>query len=50
VCGVIDREDLLTLNDPKQVTIGYANAARAWFWLIDPDEWESPRSKEIRRN
>jgi hypothetical protein len=49
VCGVIDREDLLTLNDPKQVTIGYANAARAWFWLIDPDEWESPRSKEIRQ-
>jgi hypothetical protein len=49
VCGVIDREDLLKVNDPKQVTIGYANAVRAWLWLIDGDQWDGPRSKEIRQ-
>ncbi len=46
VCGVIDLHKS-SLDDPKQKTIGFANAARAWFWLIDSDQWESPRTKEI---
>ena len=47
VCGVIDLHKTPSLEDPKQKTTGYANAARAWLWLIDPDDWNGPRTKEI---
>ena len=39
---------MASLQDPKQVTLGYTEAARSWYWLIDPDEWGSTRTKEIR--
>jgi len=48
VCIVIDGKSMSFWSDPKQITLGYAEAARSWFWLIDPDEWESARTKEIR--
>ena len=48
VCIVIDGKSMSFWSDPKQITLGYAEAARSWFWLIEPDEWESTRTKEIR--
>ncbi len=47
-CVVINQKEMASLQDPKQVTLGYTEAARSWYWLIDPDEWESTRTKEIR--
>ena len=46
-CIVIDRKDIPSLDDRRRVMLGYAEAARSWFWLIDPDEWESARGREI---
>lgn len=48
VCVVINGTFLSSWNDPKQISRGYAQAARSWYWLIDPDDWNSARSKEIR--
>lgn len=48
VCIVIAGKSMSIWSDPKQITLGYAEAARSWLWLIDPDEWESTRTKEIR--
>ncbi len=47
-CVVINQKEMASLQDPKQVTLGYTEATRSWYWLIDPDEWESTRTKEIR--
>lgn len=48
-CVVINQKEMASLQDPKQLTLGYTEAARSWYWLIDPDEWESTRTKEIRQ-
>lgn len=48
-CVVIKQKEMASMQDPKQVTLGYTEAARSWYWLIDPDEWESARAKEIRQ-
>lgn len=37
-----------SLNDHEAIDKGYRLAARTWFWLIDPDEWDRGRTKEIR--
>jgi hypothetical protein len=37
------------MNDPTSVEVGYLSAARAWFWLIDPEQWASARTSQIRR-
>ena len=47
-CVVMNHKEMASLQDPKQLTLGYTEAARSWYWLIDPDEWESTRTKEIR--
>src|SRR5258708_1457709 len=44
----MNHKEMASLQDPKQLTLGYTEAARSWYWLIDPDEWESTRTKEIR--
>lgn len=36
--------------DPVAMRAGYLLAARTWFWLIDPEQWESARTREIRAN
>jgi len=38
------------LNDHDAIQEGYVLAARTWFWLIDPEQWESERTGEIRAN
>jgi hypothetical protein len=36
------------MNDPPSIEWGYHYAARSWFWLIDPEQWESDRTRQIR--
>jgi hypothetical protein len=36
------------INDPPSVESGYHYAARSWFWLIDPEQWQSERTRQIR--
>jgi hypothetical protein len=49
VCMLLPEKDLTSLHDPKHVTQGYAQAARSWFWLLEPDHWDSPRATQIRQ-
>jgi len=44
-CIVIPHQKL---DDPAAIREGYVLAARTWFWLIDPEQWESDRTLEIR--
>ena len=37
-----------SLRDRRELAGGYIAAARAWFWLIDPDRWDDARTKQIR--
>ena len=37
------------INDPPSIESGYHSAARTWFWLIDPEQWESERTTQIRK-
>jgi hypothetical protein len=37
------------VSDPDQIELGYVSAARAWFWLIDPEQWENERTRQIRK-
>jgi uncharacterized membrane protein len=37
------------INDPPSIELGYHYAARTWFWLIDPEQWESERTTQIRK-
>jgi hypothetical protein len=46
-CIVIPHQKL---DDPAAIREGYVLAARTWFWLIDPEQWESDRTLEIRGN
>jgi hypothetical protein len=36
------------MNDPPSVEWGYHYAARSWFWLVDPEQWQSARTQQIR--
>jgi hypothetical protein len=36
------------INDPPSIESGYHYAARSWFWLIDPEQWQSERTRQIR--
>jgi hypothetical protein len=48
-CLVILDKERTRLNDDTEVTLGYAAAARTWYWLADPDQWDSARTAQIRR-
>jgi hypothetical protein len=48
VCMTLDRDSLARLSAPDAPSGGYVIAARVWSWLIDPEEWQSDRSKHIR--
>ena len=37
------------MSDPRLISDGYVGAARAWSWLIDPEQWDRQRTKEIRK-
>jgi hypothetical protein len=45
VCMSIPTEGM---DDPQSVQRGYLRAACSWFGLIDPEQWESERTREIR--
>jgi hypothetical protein len=38
-----------SMDDPPAIELGYHYAARSWFWLIDPEQWESERARQIRK-
>lgn len=37
------------MDDPSAIEWGYHYAARSWFWLIDPEQWESERTRQMRK-
>jgi len=37
------------MNDPQSIERGYFDAACSWFGLIDPEQWESERTRQIRK-
>jgi hypothetical protein len=45
VCMTVAAKDL---TNPVQIGLGHLNATRAWFWLIDPEDWEGERTVQIR--
>jgi len=49
VCMTLDRDSMARLSTPEALSGGYVIAARVWSWLIDPEEWQSDRTKHIRR-
>jgi hypothetical protein len=49
VCMILDRDSMARLSNPEAISGGYVIAARVWSWLIDPEEWQSDRTKHIRR-
>ncbi len=49
VCMTLDQKAMASISDPNLVSSGYAAAARSWSWLIDPEQWDSERTKQIRK-
>ena len=49
VCMSLDQRGTASMSDPTQISSGYVGAARAWAWLIDPEHWDSERTKQIRK-
>jgi hypothetical protein len=37
------------INSAPSIELGYHQAARSWFWLIDPEQWQSERTTQIRK-
>jgi hypothetical protein len=48
LCMVLNEKAMTAITDPVQLSNGYVAAARSWSWLIDPEQWESDRTKRIR--
>jgi len=48
-CMSLDQRQTALISDPMLISNGYVAAARAWAWLIDPEQWDSERTKEIRK-
>lgn len=49
VCMSLNQQATDSISDPRQVSSGYVGAARAWSWLIDPEQWDSERTRQIRK-
>ena len=49
VCMSLDQQATDSIRDPRLISDGYVAAARAWAWLIDPEQWDSERTREIRK-
>jgi hypothetical protein len=49
ICMTLDVVSVDRLGTPEARSGGYVVAARVWSWLIDPEEWQSDRTKYIRR-
>jgi hypothetical protein len=48
-CMSLDERSAAYLNDPIVISDGHVAAARAWAWLIDPEQWDSERTRQIRK-
>jgi hypothetical protein len=48
-CVLLDEKAIAQMNDPQELSRGYVAAARTWAWLIDPEQWDSERTKHIRK-
>ena len=48
-CMSLNEQATASMNDPRLISDGYVAAARAWAWLIDPEQWGSERTRQIRR-
>lgn len=48
-CMSLDERSAAYINDPIVISDGHVAAARAWAWLIDPEQWDSERSRQIRK-
>jgi hypothetical protein len=47
-CLILNERGVEGIDDPKEVTKGYVGAARVWAWLLDSEQWDAERSKQIR--
>ena len=48
-CMSLDQRQTALISDPRLISDGYVGAARVWAWLIDPEQWDSERTKQIRK-
>jgi len=48
-CMVLNERAMAQIDDPQEIGKGYAGAARIWAWLIDPEQWDGERTKQIRK-
>jgi hypothetical protein len=48
-CWSLDQRRTALISDPRLISDGYVGAARVWAWLIDPEQWDSERTKQIRK-
>jgi hypothetical protein len=49
VCMSLDQQGSTSISNPRLISDGYVAAARAWSWLIDPKQWDSERTRQIRQ-
>jgi len=49
VCLTLNERATARINDPKEMSKGYVAAVYVWTWLMDPEQWESTRTRQIRR-
>jgi hypothetical protein len=48
-CMFLDERSKAFINEPRVISDGYVAAARAWAWLIDPEQWDSERTRQIQK-
>jgi len=48
-CLILNESRMAQMYDPEEIGKGYAGAARIWAWLIDPEQWDGERTRQIRK-
>jgi hypothetical protein len=46
---ILNERGMAQMDNPEEIGEGYAGAARIWAWLIDPEQWDGERTKQIRK-
>jgi hypothetical protein len=49
VCMSLDQRGTISISNPRLISDGYVAAARAWSWLIDPEQWDTERTRQTRK-
>lgn len=49
VCMSLDQQGTTSISNPRLISDGYVAAARAWSWLIDPEQWDTERTSQTRK-